>query len=353
MRLGYLTLGERWSIARALMRLARTQVPSGRDETIGQWLVRHGQSEQAIERFWSVVLVSALGETVQRASLAASQKVFCDGFLASRTAYEMETATVPLGEIWRRVGEWLSERGAVLHLGAGVRQIVGDGCRATGLVLRNGTRLGFDFAISAVPWRQVARLLDPQLLAAMPMLRTVDQIEPAPITAVHLWFDRAITPLPHAALIGRLSHWVFADREASFQLTDGGGASCQLADTHHYAVVISASRGLRGRERSDILANVRCDLEAVFPAAREAELRSFRILTQPAAVFSVLPGLDRLRPPQRTPVPNLFLAGDWTATGWPATMEGAVRSGNRAAEALLASTPSLQGEKMLEWDSGQ
>jgi squalene-associated FAD-dependent desaturase len=307
-----------------MLHLAREPISGDSEETIGRWLVRHGQTQQAIDRFWSVVLVSALSETVDRASLSAAQKVFRDGFLASRDAYELVLPRLPLAAIWQRAGQWLSDRGVKLHLGARVDQILGDRCRATEAVLRDGTRTAFDFVIVAVPWRHVGRLFDRPLLEAMPGLSAADQIEPAPITAVHLWFDRPITALPHAALIGRLSQWVFR--------VDG-----ERGDLHHYAVVISASRGLSGRGHDEVVAEVRRDLAAIWPAAEGAELKHSRVLTNRAAVFSVLPGLDRLRPAQQTPVHNLFLAGDWTSTGWPATMEGAVRSGFLGVDAILKS----------------
>jgi uncharacterized protein with NAD-binding domain and iron-sulfur cluster len=102
-------------------------------------------------------------------------------------------------------------------------------------------------------------------------------------------------------------------------------------------VVISASHDLIGRDRDEVLSEIRQDLEAIWPAAREAQLLRWRLVTHPSAVFSTRPGLERIRPTQATPIENLVLAGDWTDTGWPATMEGAVRSGYLAAEVVLRS----------------
>lgn len=324
MRLGYLTRREQWGIAGALVRLARHRATGGDGEpTIGEWLRRQGQSDRVIERFWSVILVSALGERVDRASMAAARKVFRDGFLASRDAYEVLVPQVPLGQLWQHVGQWLTERGAKLHLDTRIERIECDGRQATGLLLPDGTRRRVDFVVSAVPWWQVRRLLRtngdcPPF--SMPWLDSVEQIRPSPITAVHLWFDRAIGQLPHAALVGRLSQWVFR------------GAS-----PHHTQVVISASHALAARDRPDILAEVLGDLKTIWPATSAAQLLGWRIVTHPAAVFSVGPGTDRLRPAGRTPIENLLLAGDWTATGWPATMESAVRSGTLAVEEILRS----------------
>ena len=317
MRLGYLSVGERLGIGRALWKLVREKQDA---ETIGDWLRRHGQSDRAIRRFWSVVLVSALGETVDRASLSAARQVFAEGFFASRDAYQLEVPTRPLREIFdRRVGRWLAENGVQVHRHTPIAQIEGDSHRATSLRFSDGSRREFDHFIAAVPWHRIRSLLSDPILAAMPALEGVGQLEPAPITAVHFWFDRPIVPLPHAVLVDRLSQWLFRDAN----------------DEHHYQVVISASRELTGRPRREIVAEVRRDMESIWPEVHQAELLHWRVATQPSAVFSMRPGVERFRPSQQTPVGNLLLAGDWTATGWPATMEGAVRSGNLAIERLM------------------
>jgi squalene-associated FAD-dependent desaturase len=307
--LGYLKRSDRWAIARTLLRLAR-QPPDDRPDAppIGPWLQSQGQSEEAIERFWSVVLTSALGETTERLSQAAARQVFLDGFLASRWAYELVVPQVPLGELWPQAAAWLSARGVAIRLGTRVQEIESAGRRAAAVVLGDGTR-------------QVRGLLCTQLRPALPDLDRAEQLQPSPITAVHLWFDRAICSLPHAAIIPR--GWFFADPRPG-------------PPAWHYQVVLSGPHALQGHDREEIVRAVRADLEAVWSAARGARLVRWLVLAQPAAVFSVRPGSDALRPPQRTPVENLLVAGDWTATGWPATMEGAVRSGYLAVEAILA-----------------
>lgn len=320
MRLDYLSLAERCRIPKTMLRLAR--LPVRRDDdprTVEAWLREQGESEQAIRRFWAVVLVSALGETLDRASLAAAQKVFADGFLGSRHAYELEIPQVPLGEIYdRRLAAWLASCKVPVHLSTRVRTLEGDGQRVASLVLLDGSRREFDYFLVAVPWHQVRTLFPETMLRALPALEHVDQIAASPITGVHLWFDRPIMSLPHAVLIDRLGQWVFR-RDAA---------------RHYYQVVISASDELKGRDREEVVHQVVDELAAIWPAARDAQLVHWRMITEPAAVFSVRPGLDRLRPPQATPIPNLLLAGDWTSTGWPATMEGAVRSGYLAIESL-------------------
>jgi uncharacterized protein with NAD-binding domain and iron-sulfur cluster len=136
-----------------------------------------------------------------------------------------------------------------------------------------------------------------------------------------------LTPLPHAVLVDMLSQWVF--QRAETKATDG-------ASEHYYQVVISASRHIVGRPRDEVVAEICDELRGLWPAARDAQLLRSKIVTDPLAVFSVAPGIEALRPPQVTRIPGLLLAGDWTRTGWPATMEGAVRSGYLAAEGALA-----------------
>lgn len=317
-----------------MLRLARTH-PSGDDSTtIGQWLVRQGQSRHAIELFWSVVLVSALGEELDRASLAHARKVFIDGFLAARAAYEIDVPCVPLGELYGdRLQAWLEQNGVTLFLGMEVRRFEGDDSGISHIKLADGSRRSVAAAVAAVTWKRVRGLFDDSLLRHLPELSRVDEIESAPITGVHLWFDREITPLAHAVLVGRLSQWIFNRGQAA----ENSGAG------HYYQVVISASRSLAGRDRAEVVDEIVGELASIWPVAKEAKLLRWRMVTEQAAVFSVRPGIDEARPPQQSSLRNLAFAGDWTRTGWPSTMEGAVRSGYLAAEATLKTLGREQG----------
>jgi uncharacterized protein with NAD-binding domain and iron-sulfur cluster len=195
------------------------------------------------------------------------------------------------------------------------------------LELGDGRSIETDFVVLAVPWSKVADLLDARV-AHGPWVEALSCFESAPITAVHLWFDRPIMPLAHAVLVGRRGQWIF---NRGWRQPDDGQAG------HYYQVVISASRELAGLDRDRLAAEVRDELAVIWPEVVAARLLRARVVTQQGAVFSPLPGLERSRPGQQTPLPRLFLAGDWTATGWPATMESAVRSGYLAAEGILKS----------------
>jgi squalene-associated FAD-dependent desaturase len=322
--LKYLSLADKWAISGSMLRLLRLEDAHETDrQTVLAWLRQERQSPAAIERFWQVVLVSALGESLDRASLAAARKVFVDGFLAHRDAAAMYAPTVSLGELYdRRVADWLGQRGAALHLETPVEAIKGNVERVSGIGLNDGSDRDFDFVVLAVPWRRSGELLPPAVAAVVDPQSHFGSLESAPISSVHLWFDRSITELPHAVLVGRLSQWVFA-------------RTLKDSNEHYYQVVISASHELAGRDRQAVLDEVLADLRAVFPAAAGVQLVRSRLITEHEAVFSVRPGHAAVRPRQQTAIPNLLLAGDWTATGWPATMEGAVRSGYLAAEAIL------------------
>jgi squalene-associated FAD-dependent desaturase len=323
-RLTYFSAWERLSLARTLARLARLRQPG--EKTVGAWLTEQKQSERLIELFWSPVLVSALGECLERASLRYARQVFVTGFMAARQAYELLIPTVPLGQLYgEHLKRWFEHQGVVLHTSAQVSSVMGDARGASGVRLADGQTRRFDFVIVATTWRRAAELLPAAMQAAWPQVHRWKEIDGAPITGVHLWFDRRITTLEHAVLVGRLSQWLFYRGQV---LREGVAA-------HYYQVVISASRSLAGRAHDEIVAEVGRELQAIWPVATEATLLAARVVTEPAAVFSVTPASEALRPGQRTAVPNLFLAGDWTATGWPATMEGAVRSGNLAAQAVL------------------
>ena len=309
----HFSLAEKAALARGMLRLARWRADGGVGPTALQWLRQAAQPEPVIRLFWQPVLESALGESIDLVDVAAARKVAVDGFLAHREAADLFVPTEPLGRLFgERLVAWLAGRGVAFQTGRPVSGLERDAAGRVTAVVHDRGPLPCDAAILAVPWRAAARL------ASDLVPRADERFAGSPITAVHLWFDRDCIDLPHAVLVGRVSQWVFRP-------DDGPAGYCQ--------VVISASRGLLDGDRDRLRDTVVAELRAAFPAARAATLVDARIVTDPTAVLSVRPGVEGVRPPARTAVPNLFLAGDWTATGWPSTMEGAVRSGRLAAVA--------------------
>jgi squalene-associated FAD-dependent desaturase len=317
----YLGLSEKLRIAWGLACLQRQ--PEDSDPAFHDWLLRHRQTPRTIERFWSVVLTSALNETTDRIGLKYARKVFVEGFLRHRRGFEVELPTVPLGHLYGdELQRWLERHRVDLRLNQAARSLRIDDRHVEGVELRQGGSLRADWYVAAVPWQRLTDLLPSSVSETHPAFRDLKHLEASPITSVHAWFDRSVMDLPHAVLVDCVGQWVF-----------NRGATAP--GEYYLQVVVSASRQFRGLGHDEVGRRIIAELRRLFPPARAATLVRARVVTEQAATFSAVPGVDRWRPAQSSPLDNLFLAGDWTATGWPATMEGAVRSGYLAAEALL------------------
>jgi len=305
----YLTPIEKLRVGWGLLCLLRESPDA--DPPLREWLLVHRQTERTIRRFWSTVLVSALNESVDRLGLKYARKVFVEGFMATRDGFEVWLPTVPLGRLYGdELLGWFASHGVEVRLNAAVKRLQVRDNAVSLLELRDGSEFRADEYVLAVPFERVGDLLAESPGADAPGSPGMD---PSPITSVHLWFDRPAMDLPHAVIVDGLGQWAF----------DRGGNSVQ--------VVISAARDL---ERVGLVDRVVAELRAIFPAARTAELQRSKVVTEHHATFSAVPGIDAIRPPQTTSFLNLVLAGDWTRSGWPATMEGAVRSGFLAADAV-------------------
>ncbi|MBW3541477.1 MAG: hydroxysqualene dehydroxylase HpnE, partial [Planctomycetes bacterium] len=209
--LSFLDRGDRRAISRGLRALARANgaAAAANGRSFHDWLTAHDQPPAAIERFWHVVLVSALSETLDRVDVGHARKVFVDAFLANRNGWRMQVPTVPLGELYgAALARGLEAAGVVVRLGTGVRQVVLEEGRAAAVELRDGTRMEAADVVLTVPHHLVRSLL-PDSLANEPPLAGVDNLKTAPISSVHLWYDRPITSLPHAVLVDRTSQWLF------------------------------------------------------------------------------------------------------------------------------------------------
>jgi len=370
LRLGYLTFREQLTAARALRALAR-QSTFPTDESFADWLRRHKQPPRLIDRFWNVVLVSALSESLDRIDVKYARKVFVDGFLANREGWVVTIPRAPLDEIYGGpILNWLKNHNADVRLQSGVQSLESRDGRITAVRLRSGELIAAEQFVVAVPHDRVSPLL-PDALQGDPFFAALNRFETAPISSVHLWLDRPITLLPHAVLVGHTCQWLFQrpDRVAGFgaraasetperaSLKPRANSASTSPRGAYYQIVVSASRAFLEMSTADAIRHVVNELSELFPAARDACVNHARIVTEHHAVFSPLPGIDNLRPPQQSPIPNLQLAGDWTSTGWPSTMEGAVKSGFLAAENILKQlgrpativAPGLPVSRLSRW----
>jgi zeta-carotene desaturase len=295
-------------IARALLAIRQERTRRRDLDRISMldWLVQKRQTPHAIDRFWRQILVSAVNEDLERLAAIHGFHVFWRGFLARADSYEMGVPSVPLGQLystdaWRRLGN------VKIHVRSPVERI-----DASGFVVAGEPRTA-DYYVCALPFERLEAVGLP-----------APKLEHSPVTGVHLWFDRPVTTLPHATLLERTMQWMF---------NKDGGRYLQL--------VVSASRDLTALSRGEIIDIAMGDLRLYFPRVEDAHLVKAHVIKEQRATFSPAPGTEHLRATPDCGVANVYLAGDWTRTGWPATMEGAVRSGYIAAEwvAQAAGTP--------------
>lgn len=321
--------GEKLALARAMRAIASTNRQDCTGETFGQWLARHGQPDRLIRRFWDVVVISACNLPCHRVAAEPALQVFQEGFLAHRRAWRLGVPRCPLVDLYDPADLFIDD----LRLGSRVQSIEGS-ARVTRVLLDSGEVVEADSYVLALPFESIRAVVSDALAAADPRLDQPAPMEHSPILGVHLHFEAPITELPHIVLLDRSVQWVF--------FKDGGR-------TAH--AVISAADAWMALPAPEILARVRADLAAHFPDARPdggATLLRHHIVKEKRATFAATPGAERYRPSTSGRIDNLFFAGDYCATGWPATMEGAARSGYAAAGAILGEnqlipdlTPSL------------
>ncbi|MFJ5844760.1 hydroxysqualene dehydroxylase HpnE [Streptomyces sp. NPDC092903] len=320
----HLSLTERAGVGRAALALGRLNPddPALDDIDFGSWLARHGQSPRTVEALWDLVGVATLNATAPNSSLALAAKVFKTGLLSEPGAADIGWASVPLGDIHDTLSRKALDAAGVrteLRTKASALTRTDDG---RWVVETGAERIEADTVVLAVPQRETHDLLPEGALDAPEKLL---EIGSSPILNVHVVYDRKVLRRPFFTALGSPVQWVFDRTEAS-GLTGPG---------QYLAVSQSAAGEEIDLPVSELRARYLPELERLLPAARGAGIRDFFVTRERTATFAPAPGVGRLRPGARTRVPGLFLAGAWTATGWPATMEGAVRSGAGAADAAL------------------
>ena len=336
-----LTLPDKLSIARAMFNIIRhAGSPPDLREAGGismlEWLRRRGQTKGAINRFWRVVLVSALDEELERADARFGVDVFWKAFLSSSTGYRMGVPAVPLSNLYDGCKAEIERRGGEVLLRSPVRGLKLESGQLAGVRFDENREESADAYIFAIPHTALAELLPESLKQSDPSLAHLDKIKTSPITGVHFWFDRPVMDEPFVTLLETTTQWIF-NKTALYGSCAGdrNAAANSVQGTQYLQLVISASYELLQKSRQEIIELCLAEVRHALHKTREAQLLKATVIKEAAATFSPEPGVDRWRPGQATAIPGLFLAGDWTQTGWPATMEGAVRSGYLAAEGLV------------------
>ncbi|WP_371668039.1 hydroxysqualene dehydroxylase HpnE [Streptomyces sp. NBC_00289] len=334
----HLSLIERAKVGRAALALKALDLadPELDAHDFGSWLAAHGQSARAVEALWDLVGVATLNAVAGDCSLALAAMVFKTGLLSDPGAADIGWAHVPLGELHDRLARKALDS-------AGVRTEVRT--RVTSVSVNEngawsvqvpGERLEADAVVLAVPQREAHDLLPDGALDAPERLLRIDT---APILNIHVVYDRTVLHKPFFAALGTPVQWVF-DRTDASGLTEG----------QYLALSQSAAQDEIDEPVAALRERYLPELERLLPATRGAEVKDFFVTRERTATFAPTPGVGRLRPGARTEAPGLYLAGAWTATGWPATMESAVRSGVSAADAALAALGRPRPRHLFEFE---
>jgi len=331
------SLADKLALARAFAAMMRP-VPANSTESLGAWLRRHGQTRGALNRFWRLVIASALNAEIDEIALPYAAKVIRELFMSSAFAGSMGMSKVPLSELYAPVAPFLEARNGAVLLNTNVEGAEWDEETSQwALKTRTGEILS-DFIVVALPFEGMAKLL-PNLPPAEGVAALSAQIEKQehwPICSVHLWFDRPITDLEHAVLLDRETHWLY--NQSVLQGRPG----------NYIELVVSATRAFAALPREQAIAQALSELAEFFPTVKQAKLEKVVLIKEVRATFGVPPGIDAFRPSAVSPWPNFFLAGDWVQTGWPSTMESGARSGHLAAESVCAANG--EPRKILDAD---
>jgi squalene-associated FAD-dependent desaturase len=314
-----LSITDKYFIARAMLTILRSggtpQFVSG--ITMLEWLRRQRQTPSAIDRFWRVVLVSALNEDLDRTGANYGILVFWKAFLSNSAGFGMGLPAVPLADLYASCAERIERSGGEVRTRCSVGELCLSNGNITGVRVEGDGEVSADYYVCAMPFDRLLKII-PSALRETETFSNLEHLRVSPITGVHMWFDRSVMPEPFVTSVDGTIQWVFNRTGRYVQ------------------IVVSASNGLSNLSQQEIIDICLRELSDLLPDAKDAQLQRAVVIRENAATFSPAPGSDRWRPSQKTTIRNLLLAGDWTRTGWPATMEGAVRSGYEAAEAILA-----------------
>ena len=333
-----LSVADKLAIGRVMLALL-PRVPEDSAENFHHWLMRHGQTTGAIEHFWKPLMHSALNDDLDRLSVHYAGRVIRTSFMSSPVAGHMGFPTIPLSELYGYAVDYIRARGGEVHLRTSAEGMDWDANSQRWNLHCGGSSMEADAVVMALSFEAMQKMLP-----ALPdctdnysadLADKLEHFDHSPITGIHLWFDRKITDLEHAVLLDTTIQWVF--NKTLLQPETRANVPGDYLE-----LVVSASKTLVSKSRQEIIDLALRELAEFFPAVREAKLLKAAVIKEVRATFCVTPGLDVYRPGPATGWPRFFLAGDWTATGWPSTMEGAVRSGYIAAEALARASGKPQ-----------
>ncbi len=302
-------------------------------QTFRDWLKQHGQSDRSCDVLWNLITLPILNDSVSDVSAYMGIMAFQDGLLHGRNSANIGYSRVGLTELISDAAkDYITQHGGQVLLGNAATKLIITHSNVTGV--DTGLEvLPADTVVSAVPWDVLPELLSPEL-AADRYFAPANKLEWSPIVGIHVWYDRPVMEEDFLAALDSPLQWVF--NKSRIQGLPGPGQYLCVSMSGAWEHAPMAKEALR--------AMVLPELEQVFPEAATATVERFIVVKQLAATFRCTPGAQAHRLPQQTPVGNLVLAGDWTQTGWPATMESAVRSGRLAATEVVRALDAALSE---------
>lgn len=295
--------------------------------SVREWLTELGQTARMQARFWDLVALATLNEQPEIASADMFARVLEEAFLRTKEDSQMVISRVGLSDLYTHDAQaFIEARGGQVRLNAEVARIEFAGGRAAAAVLRNGERIEAETIISAVPYFALRRMIAPAIVAASPSFRYLHQFKSAPIVSINLWYNEPVTDLEFVGLLDARIEWVFNKNAIAGEMNKR---------RQHLALVISGAHRVATKSKEELIGLAVDEMKRFFPAARRQPPTHAFVVREQDATISHTPGTARLRPTQQTEFENFFLAGDWTDTGLPATIESAVQSGQQAARAIL------------------
>lgn len=334
LRFNALNLSERFKMLRVAREVlsgdfAGLPVDPSKDYTVSEWLTKFGQSRESRDKFWDILTLAIMNEHPDIASASLFKAVMRKAFFKSPKDSGLVIPGVPLSRLYVDDAEvYIKQHGGVIEKGCPAAEMAIEDDAVSGIRLRDGRMLRGDVYVSAVPFYSLRRLLPEKIIEKhLPYFRGLKELKPSPILSIHLLFDRSITDRPFVAFVNSPVQWAFNKEMVYRNSAYRGLVSLVISGAHFYVPWDS-------KKLLDLALR---ELEKIFPEARYAKLLYSKVIKERLATFSPQPGVQRYRPSQKTPIQNLFLAGDWTDTGLPATIEGAVISGYRCAELVKKS----------------
>jgi squalene-associated FAD-dependent desaturase len=293
------------------------------EETVENWLVRNGQTPRLREMLWDPLALAALNQPPHEAAASTFVRVLAEMFGPDPLAASIAFPAVPLEAMYAAPARgFIEKRGGTVWTNALARITVENG-HAAGVRARGGRDVRAKAVISSVPWFALAPLFDDVPAALVPMVSGAARMASYPIVTVNLWLDRQVLTTPFVGLPGRTMQWVFDHGAIT------GGALSYLS------LVSSGAAGIVGLDNDAIVGLALRELRDAVPGARAAAVRRVSIVRERRATFSLAPGQPERPTAGATALPGFFLAGDWTDTGLPGTIESAALSGHRAADTVL------------------